>query len=336
MTLNPTVILAEYNGPAMIVDSAVYVDGKRTRSFDPDEALEACRRMGGFAWVQLYEPTPEELHSVAQSLGLPEMLVEEANKSHQRPKLQQIKDILFVVLKSARYLDKPEAVELGETHLFLGPDFALVIRYGGGSSLQGVPTELEEKPDLLRRGPASVLYAIVERVVEDYDPVVEGLENDIDEIEAEVFGGNPDARRIYELSREVLAFRRAVQPLPRMLEHLISEGRYGLDTDIGHHLQTVHNQALRISEQTDSFRELLSNILNVNLTLVSVQQNVQVQKISAWAAILVVPTIITGVYGMNFRYMPELSWLLGYPFALLLMIVVSALLYLWFRRYGWL
>ena len=286
--------------------------------------------------VQLYEPTLEELHPVAQSFGLPDMLVEEATKSHQRPKLGRIQDVLFVVLKSARYLEKPEAVELGETHLFLGPNFVLVVRYGGGSSLQGVREELEAKPDLLRRGPASVLYATIERVVEDYDPVVEGLENDIDEIEAEVFGGNPDARRIYELSREVLAFRRAVQPLPRMLEYLTTESRYELDTDIAHYLHTVRDQALRTSEQTEGFRELLSNILNVNLTLVGLQQNEQVQKISAWAAILIIPTIITGVYGMNFRYMPELNWLLGYPFALSLILVISALLYLWFRRSGWL
>lgn len=320
----------------MILDNAAYVDGKRASSFDPDETPKVSHGTEGFIWVQLYEPTPEELHPVVQSFGLPDMLVDEATKSHQRPKLGWTQGVLFVVLKSARYLEKPEAVDLGETKLFLGPNFVLVASYGGGSSLQGVREELEAKPDLLRLGPESVLYATVKRVIEDYDPVVEGLENDIDEIEAEVFGGNPDAKRIYELSREVLAFRRAVQPLPRMLEHLIAESRYDLDPDIAHRLQAVHNQALRISEQTESFRELLSNILNVNLTLVSIEQNVQVQKISAWAAILIIPTIITGVYGMNFRYMPELNWLLGYPFALSLMFGISTLLYLWFRRSGWL
>ena len=320
----------------MILESTIYTDGRKTGTFDPVEAPEKPLAGKGFAWVQLYEPTPEELRPVAQSFGLPRVLVEEATKSHQRPKLGRIQDVLFVVLKSAQYLDKPEAVDLGETKLFIGPNFALVVRYGGGSSLQGVREELESKPELLRRGPASVLCAMMERVVEDYDPVVEGLENDIDEIEAEVFGGNPDAQRIYELSREVLAFRRAVQPLPRMIENLIAESQYGLDTGTTHHLQAIHDQVLRTSEQTETFRDLLSNILNVSLTLVGVRQNVQVQKISAWAAILIVPTIITGIYGMNFKYMPELNWLLGYPFALALMFGISALLYFLFKRSGWL
>lgn len=320
----------------MILDSAVYVEGRRMGSFPPGDALEACRGSEGFAWIDLQDPTPEELASVVQDFSLPEIVVREASKAHQRPKLQRIGETSFVVLKSARYLEKSETVELGEIQACLGTDFILVVRYGGASSTGDIRERLESNPDLLRHGPISVLYMILERVVEDYEPVIEGLGNDIDEIEGEVFGGHPDARRIYELLREVLGFRRAVRPLSRMLEQLTGESHREISPEISHHLQTIHDHALRTSEQMEGFHELLSNILNVNLTLVSVQQNEQVQKISAWAAILIVPTIITGIYGMNFRYMPELNWLLGYPFALALMLGISTLLYLWFRRSGWL
>lgn len=320
----------------MIVDSEIYADGYRTEPCPLEETLKVCQRRNGFAWIDLYKPSQKELDSVAQDFGLHKLAVEDATKAHQRPKLQQFGDVLLLVLKAARYLEKSEAVEFGEIQVFMGQDFVLVVRYGEASSLPKLRESMEENPDLLRLGPTAVLWAVLGRIVEDYDPVVEGLGNDIDEVEDEVFGGSPDARRIYELSREVLAFRRAVHPLAGMLEHLTRESLQGMDPEIIRHLRNIHDHALRTSEQVEGFRELLSNILSVNLTLVSIEQNNQVQKISAWAAILIVPTIITGVYGMNFRYMPELNWLLGYPFALLLMVSISALLYVWFRRSGWL
>ena len=198
---------------------------------------------------------------------------------------------------------------------------------------------VEGNRDLLRRGPTAILYAITARVVEGYGPVVDGLENDIDEIETEVFGGNPNvSRRIYELSREVIEFHRATQPPAGALERLTGSNTHGVEDDeeVKLYLRAVEDRVLRTTEQIESFRELLSNILGVNLTTVSVRQNEQVQKISAWAAILIVPIIITGIYGMNFVYMPELGWLLGYPFALLLMVTTSALLYLGSKRSGWL
>ncbi|MGB3632713.1 MAG: magnesium/cobalt transporter CorA [Rubrobacteraceae bacterium] len=320
----------------MIVDSEIYADGHRTEPCPLEETLEACRQRNGFAWIDFYEPSKKEFDSVARDFGLHKLAVEDAAKAHQRPKLQQFGEVLFMVLKSARYLEESETVEFGEIHVFMGPDFVLVIRRGEASPLHKLRERLEENPDLLLVGPTAVLHAVLERIVGDYEPVVEGLGNDMDEIEEEVFGGKPDARRIYELSREVLSFRRAVQPLARILEHLTTGSPYNLNPEIIRHLRAVHDQTLRTSEQVEGFRELLSNILSVNLTLVSVEQNNQVQKISAWAAILIVPTIITGLYGMNFRYMPELNWLLGYPFAILLMVAISALLYLRFKRSGWL
>lgn len=321
----------------MIVDSAIYVDGHRSGPVPLEGARETCLARGGFAWIGLYEPTREEFDSVAGEFGLHELAVKDAVKEHLRPKVERYGDALFVVLMAARYVEETEAVEFGEIHAFVGRDFIVTVRHGEAPELGKVRRRMEASPDLLRRGPTAVLYTIMDRVVEDYGPVIEGLENDIDEIETEVFGGNPGvSRRIYELSREVISFHRATQPLAGALERLTGEAGNEVDPDVRRYLRNAQDRVLRVTEQIEGFRELLSNILNVNLTMVSVRQNDQVQKISAWAAILIVPTIITGVYGMNFRYMPELVWPLGYPFALFLMVFVSSLLYLGFKRSGWL
>jgi magnesium transporter len=327
----------------VIVDSAIYVDGKRTESSGLEGIRRTCSERDGFAWIGLVEPDEEEFASVTREFSLPEMALREEIRVHQRPKLERYGDLLFVVLKTARYMDEEERVEFGEIHVFLGRDFIVTVRNGEESSLEEARKALEREPGFLRRGTGAMLWAVVDRIVGDYEPVVDGLGNDVEEIEEEVFGGNAGvSRRIYELSREVLQFRRTAQPLAKVLEHLSGES-YGFDREVVRRMRGVHDHVLRVSEQIDGFRELLSNILNVNLTLVSIEQNaamqrqnVQVQKISAWAAIVAVPTLITGIYGMNFRYMPETHWLLGYPFALMMMGVISGLLYLGFRRAGWL
>ena len=326
------------NNVRVIVDNAIYVDGRRTEAYPLEDTYETCQERGGFAWIGLYEPSREEFDSVAGELELHELAVKDARKAHSRPKVERYGDTLFVVLKAARYVEDAETVEFGEIDTFVGRDFIVTIRHGEASELKEVRRQVEGNRDLLRRGPAAILYAIMERVVDDYGPVVEGLENDIDEIETEVFGENPDAsRRIYELSREVIEFHRATQPLAGALERLTESGTHGVeDVEVERYLRAIEDRVRRTTEQIEGFRELLSNILSVNLTAVSVRQNDQVQKISAWAAILIVPTIITGIYGMNFVYMPELGWLLGYPFALALIVATSVLLYLGFKRSGWL
>jgi magnesium transporter len=245
--------------------------------------------------------------------------------------------MLFVVLKAARYLEEKETVEFGEVHAFVGPDYIVTVRHGEASELVEARRRMEDAPDLLRRGPSAVLYTIMSRVVEDYGPVVEGLENDIDEIEVEVFSGHPSvSKRIYELSREVIQFHQATHPLAGALGRLTGIDNHDIDPGVRRHLRDVQDRVLRVTERAEGFRELLANILSVNLTQISIDQNNQVKKISAWAAILVVPTLITGIYGMNFDYMPELHWLLGYPFSLLLMLSISLILYRAFRRSSWL
>jgi magnesium transporter len=336
----------------MIVDNAIYVGGRRAAEPSSlQETYEACRERHGLAWIGLYEPTEEEFASVAEEFGLHPLAVEDAIKAHQRPKLERYGETLFTVLKSARYLDESETVEFGEIHVFVGADFVVTVRHGEASTLDRVRRRLESMPELLCRGPEAILYAIMDQVVDDYAPVVAGLEHDIDEIESEVFGGKAGvSKRIYELSREVIEFQRATTPLVGILSSLIAEGAYQVDSEVRRYLRDVQDHALRVTEQVVGFREILQNILSVNLTLVglsqneevnklaqvSIEQNEEVKRISAWAAILFAPTLVGTIYGMNFNHMPELHWLLGYPFALLLMLVTSVSLYAVFKQRGWL
>jgi magnesium transporter len=334
----------------VIVDNAIYVQGRRSEEpASLKDTYEAVRQRRGVAWIGLHKPTEGELASVAGEFGLHPLAVEDAVNAHQRPKSERYDGgTLFVVLRPARYLDETETVEFGEVHLFVGEDFVVTVRHGEASQLGKVRHRLEGDPELLRAGPQAILYAVVDRVVDDYAPVVAGLENDIDEIETQVFSGNAGAsRRIYELSREVIQFQRATEPLPAILEDLIASSE---DPELQRHLRDVQDHTLRTTEQVGGFRELLQSILSVNLTLVGLSQNEEVKgltqasiaqadevkKISAWAAILFAPTLVGTVYGMNFEHMPELHWSFGYPFALALMLVVSVSLYVVFRRRGWL
>src|SRR3954452_6967218 len=273
----------------MIVDSAIYVDGKRTaepRSLQ--ETYEACRERRGLVWIVLYRPTEEEFSSVAREFELPELAVEDAIKAHQRPKLERYSNTLFVVLRAARYIDESEKGEFGETHVFVGSDFVVSVRHGEAPHLREVREQMEGHPALLRKGPEAILYAIMDRVVDDYAPVVAGVQNDIDEIENEVFSGNAGvSRRIYELSREVIEFQRATGPLTSIVGSLSAGfGESGVDPELQRYLRDVQDHAVRVQERVEGFRELLQNILSVNLTLVSIAQNNEVKRISAWAAIL--------------------------------------------------
>lgn len=336
-----------------LVDNAVYVDGRR--SADPgslEETYELLRARQGMAWIGLYRPDVDEIRSVAREFDLHPLAVEDAIAAHQRAKLERYGTTLFTVLRPARYLDDEERVEFGELHVFTGRDFVVTIRHAEAPDLGRVRDRLERAPELLRFGPEAVLYAILDEVVDEYAPVVAGLENDIDEIEDQLFEGDPAvSRRIYELSGEVIEFQRATRPLLGMLSSL--EGgfdKYQVDLELQRNLRDVHDHAISIVERADSFRALLQNALNVHTTLVgqqqneemrsltetSLAQNEEVKKISSWAAILFAPTLVGTVYGMNFTHMPELRWPEGYPLALALMVVTSVTLYLVFKRRRWL
>jgi magnesium transporter len=321
----------------MIVDRAIYVNGQREESPSLEQIQETARKKAGFAWIGLYEPTREELGTVAREFGLHELAVRDSLRAHVRPKAERYGDTLFVAIKTARYVDEAETVEFGEVHAFVGSNFVVTVRHGKTNELVEVRRRLESRPELLRRGPYAVLYAIMNRIVEDYIPVVNGLANDIDEIEVQVFQTEPNvSRRIYELSREVTRFHQATQPLAGTLGRLIEEESDDFDMEVQRYLRSLRDRLLRVTDESDAFRQNLQNILSVNPTLVSVNQNDQVKKISAWAAILIVPTLITGIYGMNFDFMPELHWLLGYLYSLVIMLTISLILYRRFKRLGWL
>jgi magnesium transporter len=344
----------ESTAAGSVMDAALYRDGRRVAT--PATLAEAYSRLrqepGAMAWIGLYRPSEPELVSLAKEFDLHPLAVEDAIQAHQRPKLERYGETLFVVLRAARYLDAPEEVDFAELHIFVGPGFVLTVRHGSAPDLSAVRRRMESAPELLKLGPEAVLYAILDTVVDGYAPVVDGVENDIDESEIQVFSGDPRvSRRIYELSQEVLEFQRATRPLAPMLEGLTAGfAKYGTDEELQRYLRDVADHVLHTIERVDGFRLQLSDMLTVNATLVAQQQNAEmkalteasfeqneeIKRISSWAAILFAPTLVGTIYGMNFTHMPELSWVLGYPFAVVLMAVVCVSLYLVFKRRGWL
>jgi magnesium transporter len=323
----------------MIIDCAVYEDGKRRPgAVALEQALDVGDKPGSFVWIGLYEPTSEEFDSVVREFGLHELAVEDAITAHQRPKLEIYGDSLFMVLMSARYLDAEETVEFGEIMLFVGANFVVTVRHTPASALGDVRKQIESRPDLLRFGPGAALYAILDRVVDDYVPVINGLDTDIKEVEKEIFSssaGNP-AERIYLLKREVVEFHQVTAPLVDPLDRLIRRRYPAVDAEFGEYFRDVEDHLLRIVDRVDGFRDLLTSVLDANLAQVGVRQNEDMRKISAWVAIAAVPTLMAGIYGMNFLHMPELRWRFGYAYALALMAIVCGVLYRSFRHNGWL
>ncbi|GAB3127746.1 magnesium and cobalt transport protein CorA [Glaciibacter psychrotolerans] len=350
-----------------IIDNGVYVNGQRTENPNTLESTYAATRDSeGMAWIGLYRPSAEVLHSLAEEFGLHPLAVEDALKGHQRAKAERYGDTLFVVLRPARYVDKEEEVEFGELHVFVGPGFVITVRHAESPDLVSVRRRMESNPELLRLGPEAVLYAIMDEVVDQYSPVITGIENDIDEIEDQLFGGDTEvSRRIYSLLGEVTAFQRAVRPLVGILEALRrGSSKYNVDEELQRSLRDVLDHVLRINEHADNFRMLLQNALTVHSTLTSqrqneemrllseasleqneetkrlsetsLAQNEEVKKISSWAAILFGPTLIGTVYGMNFDNMPELHWEFGYPMAVGAMVLSGTVLWGIFRKNKWL
>ena len=319
----------------MIVDCAVYEEGQRSE-ISLQGAQEACLRDGAFVWIGLHEPTREEFDAVSSEFELHELAVEDAIKAHQRPKLERYGDVGFLVLKTARYVE-PDAIEIGEILLFVGDSFVVSVRHGEGVPLAGVRAKVEGRPDLLRCGPMAVVHGILDEVVDAYAPVMQALERDIEEVEEEVFSDSRTnaAQRIYELKREAIEFARAVTPLVEPVERM-STGRTSVPEGLATYFRDVLDHLNRMSQQVEGARELLNSVLQANLAQVGVRQNEDLRKISAWVASIAVPTMIAGVYGMNFEHMPELEWRFGYPLIVGVMLVACTSLWRYFKRVGWL
>ena len=323
-----------------IVDCAIYEEGaRRDGDVDLEKAYDQCARdNSSWVWIGLHQPTETEFDAVKDEFELHPLAVEDAIKAHQRPKLEEYGDSLFFVFKPARYHDDTEEVEFGEILVFMGAGFLITVRHGNTTELSDVRKQVEGDPEVLKRGPGGVLHAIVDRIVDDYYPVLEGLEDDIEQVEEQAFAPdrtNP-AQRIYHLKREVLELHRATAPLVGPLEQLSRDQREYIPEEMHTYFRDVYDHAMRVNEQVDGFREMLNSVLGANLTQVTVRQNDDVRKISAWAAIFALATTIAGIYGMNFEHMPELEWTFGYPLAVVAMVAACGALWSYFKRSGWL
>jgi len=326
----------------VIVDSALYAEGHRVDlGCHPDEfdkMRAAIKGPGDFVWLGLYSPSAQELAEVADAFQLHPLAVEDAVNAHQRPKLERYGDILFLVLKTLWYVDADDQVETGEINVFIGPDFVVTVRHGRGAELEAARHGVEADPWKLAQGPFAAVYAVADRVVDGYLGVLDELQTDVDEVETSVFSTerSNDAARIYTLKRELAEVRRAVLPLREPIRGFATATVPDVDPDIQPFFRDVLDHLNRAAELADSLESLLSSAFEAHLAQISVQQNDDMRKISAGAALVVVPTFIAGVYGMNFEHMPELSWTLGYPMALLLMAASVAGLWVFFKKSGWL
>ncbi len=334
----------------MIVDNALYHQGKRVHlGRDDDQSLGRARvpcDPGDFQWVGIHDPSAEELQDIADTFDLHPLAVEDAGDSHQRPKLEHYGDTLFLVLKTLWYVEAEDAVETGEINMFVGRDFVITVRHGQGIDLAESRRDLEERAQVLEHGPMGVMYAICDRVVDEYERVGASLEEDVDEVEQSVFspGRTDDSTRIYVLKREIAEVRRAVLPLREPMRKLSMHSDtvptirtpVPITAETATYFRDVADHLHRVSEVIDSLDLLLSTAYDGHLARISVQQNEDMRKISAGAALVVVPTLIAGVYGMNFTHMPELGWTYGYPFALGVMVGVAIGLFVLFKKSGWL
>jgi magnesium transporter len=324
----------------MIVDCAKYRDGKRQHEgpIPLEQAAVGARADGEFVWIGLHEPAQEELERLEGLFDLHELAVEDAARPHQRPKIEDYDESWFIVLRTAHYHEGEERVHFGEIHVFAGTGYVITVRHGPGSELATARSRIEARPDLLKMGPAAAVWAVLDQVVDDYAPVTDGIDDDIEEVETDVFdGGSPaPTARIYRLKREVIEFHRAVYPLLAPLEALERGAYERVPEELRRYFRDVHDHARRTDELVTSQRELLTSILEANLALISVTQAEIVKKISAYAAVIAIPTFIASNYGMNFEHMPELSSPIGYPLALMVMALSVVSLVLFFRRINWL
>jgi magnesium transporter len=325
------------SGP--VIDAAAYAGGVRVATLGIDQIRGALAHGDQFVWIGLYEPDQALLRTVQQQCDLHDLAVEDAYEAHQRPKLELYEDSLFVVLRTAHRIPSPQRLEFGETHIFAGRNYIVTVRHGSLRSHIGVRQRCESTPQLLAKGPGYVLYALMDFVVDQYFPIVEQLEHEVQALEEVVLGdpiGSDATARTYRLKREALALRRAVSPLIDVCNRLMRFDFQLIPDDTRVYFRDIYDHVLRLNEAIDSQRELLTTALEAHLSLTSVAQNEHMKRITAWAAMIAVPTMIAGIYGMNFAHMPELDWEYGYYMSLVVMVLACLGLYRGFRRSGWL
>jgi len=322
-----------------VVACVAYAEGRRVRDVAIPDISEALKEAGVFVWVGLHDPSPELLQQIQKEFGLHDLAVEDAQVAHQRPKLEQYGDSIFVVLRPAILASDQERIELGETHLFLGSRYIVSIRHGDTPGYAAVRTRCESTPALLAKGPGFVLYAVMDFIVDHYFPVLDTLGDQLERLEDEIFSETFDRKtvqRIYDLKRNLVEVKRAVSPLVDVCNRLVRFDMPLIPEDTRPYFRDVYDHAIRINEHVDTLRELLTGALEAHLSLTAVAQNDAMKKLAGWAAIIGVPTMVAGVYGMNFKFMPELEWRYGYPGVMACMAAVCGFLYYRFKRSGWL
>jgi magnesium transporter len=321
-----------------IVNCAAYSGGRRVADVDLNDIHEILKDNNQFVWIGLYEPSEELLERVQDEFGLHDLAVEDAHRAHQRPKIELYGDSLFIVLRTV-HMEADCDIKFGETHFFVGPNFIVVVRHGSSVAYTDVRHRCETMPELLDKGQGFVLYAIMDFIVDMYFPVVQELENALEAIEDKVFKENPSretTEQIYQLKKELLDVKRAVSPLIDICNRLMRFDIKFISPETQPYFRDIYDHALRINEMVDNTRELLNTALDANFSLISISQNDTSRKFAGWAAIIAVPTMVAGFYGMNFRFMPELEWTYGYPLVVLFTVCVCVILFYFFRRSGWL
>jgi magnesium transporter len=322
-----------------VVNSVAYAGGRRVGEVAIADISEVLKLSDRFVWIGLHEPDVALLAAVQGEFGLHDLAIEDAARAHQRPKLERYGESLFVVLRTAHLDRESGGVDFGETHLFVGPAYVVSVRHGPSLPYVEVRSRCEASPSLLARGPGFVLYSLMDFVVDQYFPVLDAFEDKLEALEDEIFGKSFDrdtTERIYQLKRDLLEVKRAIAPLVDMCNRLVRTDMTLIPEDMRPYFRDVYDHVIRINEMIDTLRELLTTALEANLSLISVSQNDAMKRLAGWAAIFAVPTMIAGVYGMNFKFMPELEWQLGYPLVMGFMLGACGFLYYKFKRSGWL
>ena len=322
-----------------IVNCAAYAGGRRVADVRIEDISEVLKQPDRFLWIGLHEPEEDLLRKVQQEFGLHDLAIEDALRAHQRPKLEIYGDSLFIVLRTAQLNREERRIDFGETHFFVGPRYIVSVRHGASLSYAEVRARCEATPHLLEKGPGFVLHALMDFIVDQYFPIVEALEDELQALEEEIFGesfSRETTKRIYRLQRDLVEVKRAFSPLVDICNRLIRFDIQLIPEDTRPYFRDVYDHVIRINEMVDALRELLTTALEANLSLIAVSQNEAMKKLAAWAAIIAVPTMIAGIYGMNFRHMPELDWSFGYPLVMAVTFGLCGVLYFSFKRSGWL
>ena len=320
-----------------VVNCAAYSGGRRVADVEVKDISEVLKQADQFIWVGLHEPSAELLRQVQQEFGLHDLAIEDAHQAHQRPKLERYGNALFVVLRTVQM--QQGHIQFGETHIFVGPRYVVSVRHGSSLSYAAVRARCEATPQLLCQGTSFVLYALMDFIVDQYFPIVDALEDQLQALEEDIFGeavSRETTTQIYQLQRSLVEVKRAISPLIDVCNRLMRFELESIPEDSRPYFRDVYDHVIRLNEMVDTTRELLASALEANLSLISVAQNEVMKKLGGWVAIVAVPTMVAGIYGMNFDVMPELRSPLGYPLALVGMLAVCSSLYFYFKRSGWL